>query len=176
MEEIISLILNGCKLAKHLETNLPNIANQPEMISRLCDEIIKNFYAAKERLNAAHHNQAPAALFHPAAVGGETLFHEQQQQIDANFQEWLRSSVTQAMNLIQTQHFVERATFDISGMGPKEVEGTSTTRLRSFGGDHQHNVRPMDVSHPNRASSSSQPRPRRRYTYIDINMCLYLFI
>lgn len=179
MEEIFSLILNGCKLAKDLEANLSNIANQPETISRSCDEIIKSFCAAKERLNAAHHHQAPAALFYPPAAAAETLFHEQQQQqiIDASLQEWLRSSVTQTMSLIQTQHFVGRTPFDIGEMGANEMEGTSTTRLRSFGGGHHHhNVQPMDVSDSSRASSSSQPRHRRRYIYIDINMCLCFFI
>lgn len=180
MEEIFSLILNGCKLAKDLEANLPNIANQPETISRSCDEIIKSFCAAKERLNAAHHHQAPAALFYPPAAAAETLFHEQQQQqiIDASLQEWLRSSVTQAMNLMQTQHFVGRTPFHIGEMGGKEMEGTSTTRLRSFGGGrhHHHNVQPMDVSDSSRASSSSQPRHRRRYISIDINTYLCFFI
>lgn len=180
MEEIFSLILNGCKLAKDLEANLPNIANQPETISRSCDEIIKSFYAAKERLNDAHHHQAPAALFYPPAAAAETLFHEQQQQqqiIDASLQEWLRSSVTQTMSLMQTQHFVGRTPFHIGEMGAKEMEGTSTTRLRSFGGDHHHhNVQPMDVSDSGRASSSSQPRHRRRYIYIDINTYLCFFI
>ncbi|WOH06863.1 hypothetical protein DCAR_0626292 [Daucus carota subsp. sativus] len=52
MEEIVSLIYNGCRLARDLEVNLPNIANQPEMLWNNCEEIIRIFTDTRDRINA----------------------------------------------------------------------------------------------------------------------------
>ncbi|KAJ4720243.1 putative WRKY transcription factor [Melia azedarach] len=149
MEEIISLILNGCRLAGELESNLPNIANQPEMIASACDEIINSFLSARERLRGQ-----TSALFYPAT--GQMPFHEQHQQpqIDPNLQELLRSSVTQAMDMIQTQILAaQRNPFEIG-----DQRGGRELRTGTGGGEILH--QPMDVSDSSRGSSSQQ-RNRR---------------
>ena len=81
MEETNSLVLYGCKLARDLELSFPNMANNPSILSRSCDEIIRVFSMARDRLNA-HELQV-------AEHGGGVV------------QDWLRS--TQAMSLLHTQ-------------------------------------------------------------------------
>nr|QWQ79164.1 ZaWRKY43 [Zanthoxylum armatum] len=142
------------------------------MISKSCDDIINSFLAARERLN--DHQAAPPppeTLFnYPAA--GEMVSHEQQvhveqqqQQIDANLQEWLRSSMTQAVDIVHTQFLSDQRNPFEHVISEREtlMESASTTRLRSMGGDHHHHhVQPMNVSaDSSRGSSSSQPRHRR---------------
>ena len=46
------MIYNGCRLARDLEVNLPNIANQPEMLWNNCEEIIRIFTDTRDRINA----------------------------------------------------------------------------------------------------------------------------
>lgn len=86
MEENRGLILYGCKLAKDLEENLPNLANHRDFFLRSCDEIIMAFSRVKERLS-------------------HEVFHR---QLDIGIQEWLRSGAgtstdNQAMNLLNAQ-------------------------------------------------------------------------
>ncbi|XP_074354088.1 WRKY transcription factor 55-like isoform X3 [Apium graveolens] len=52
MEEIVSLIYNGCRLARDLEVNLPNLANQPEILWNNCHEIVRIFTDTRDRINA----------------------------------------------------------------------------------------------------------------------------
>lgn len=52
MEEIVSLIYNGCRLARDLEVNLPNLANQPEILWNNCDEIVRIFTDTRDRISA----------------------------------------------------------------------------------------------------------------------------
>lgn len=51
MDETINLILMGCKQAKDLEVSLPNMANQPRLLSKSCEDIITIFSAAKQQFN-----------------------------------------------------------------------------------------------------------------------------
>ncbi|KAI3458426.1 hypothetical protein Pfo_015089 [Paulownia fortunei] len=85
MEEILALMLYGCKLAKDLEQNLPMLANQPDMFLISCEEIVRVFSNIKDRLIS--HGQM-SVLRQP---------HELQQlddHIGAGIQEWLRTGGT----------------------------------------------------------------------------------
>ncbi|KAI6670247.1 hypothetical protein NL676_005132 [Syzygium grande] len=50
MDDIINLILRGCRLARELELNMPNMANQPNRLAISCEEIIQAFSAIREQL------------------------------------------------------------------------------------------------------------------------------
>ncbi|XVF41239.1 hypothetical protein PTKIN_Ptkin01aG0264600 [Pterospermum kingtungense] len=154
MEEYstFSLILHGCKLAKDLESNLGNLANHdPETLSKSCDDIIKVFVAAKERLNA----QDPASFTTHHLLREPHQSSSSQQQLqpqsDPGLQDWLKYGgiiTTQAMGMIQQQI--------LAGKTPLE---TSARLKGSLGGDQ---FQARDVSDPGRGASSSSQRPRRR--------------
>lgn len=160
ISETISLIHHGCNLARDLESNLPNLANQPENlfpISKSLDEIMRIFREARERLHSssAAHQDPLSSYVHVA---------QQQQQIDASLQEWLRCNYTQAMedHYIQTQRLIS-----------EKSSAATPSDMRDSGGDQ---IQAMDriitvVSHDMiNVSSSSQSRPRRRYIlYIKLN-------
>ncbi|KAK1572230.1 hypothetical protein Q3G72_029382 [Acer saccharum] len=163
MEEIMSMVVHGCKLAKELESNLAATmeagSQQPSlMISRSCDDIIKIFSIVKERVNnngmADYQHHQNQMVYSEAAVAPGN--------IDPSLQEWLRSSVTQAMD-----HLFHR-------IPPFEMEGcsTTTTRLRGVtgggeGGDGHVQGTLMEVSAETSAArgggggGSSSQRHRR---------------
>ncbi|XP_022747214.1 WRKY transcription factor 55 [Durio zibethinus] len=157
MEDTFSLILHGCKLAKDLESNLGNLANQPEILSKSCDDIIKIFVTAKERLNALD----PALFTHHLLRQPQNSSSSSQQQLrtDPNLQEWLMYGgvITQAMDMVQQQLFAGKTPLEINEMGG--VGSAASAELRSsIGGE----IQAVDVSNSARASSSSSQRPRRR--------------
>ncbi|KAF5467540.1 hypothetical protein F2P56_017357 [Juglans regia] len=177
MEEIVSLILLGCKLARELESNLPNLADQPNLLSKSCDEVIKVFRTAKERLYKTQGSTSTSA--HPGHM--MTLFHEpqdslvQQPRIEfASLQQWLRSSCTQAMDniiqmqLLQADHQRISPSVDMQDSGSKvinvaglctggsdRVEGSAPSR--SIGGE----LHPLHASESGIASSSQRQRRRK---------------
>ncbi|XP_031278926.1 WRKY transcription factor 55 isoform X2 [Pistacia vera] len=122
-DSVYSLILKGCKLSQDLQSNLPTIGNQPNLLLRACDDIIRTFATARERING---------------------------------QEWLKSSVTQAMeDVIQTQLLADqRSSLTIRD----HAEGSSSTRLRGSGGD----VEAMDVVSDSAVRSTTSPPLRHR--------------
>ncbi|OAY38277.1 WRKY transcription factor 55 [Manihot esculenta] len=133
MDEFISLILQGVKLAKDLEPAVQNLATHQnqEMISKL-DEIIRVFISARERLSS-HQDVS------------QMLQQQQQPQIDPSLQEyWLR---TKMVELFQSQLMAERMSSS-SGLENKQAEGGLAMELSG------RDVQAM-------ASSSAQ-RPRRR--------------
>ncbi|OIT03551.1 PREDICTED: WRKY transcription factor 55 [Nicotiana attenuata] len=73
MDETTATILYGCKLAKELEANLPNWANQPQITLNKTEEIVAVFNNVKERLSHHHHQQQQQALefFHAAEMLGD---------------------------------------------------------------------------------------------------------
>ncbi|KAL9379622.1 hypothetical protein Peur_028104 [Populus x canadensis] len=149
MDETISLILHGCKLARDLELNLANLASQPEIFSKSCEDIIRVFINARERLNV--HQQDTTSYTH------HMLFREprelqQQQNIDPSLQEWLRTGCPSAMETLfhQSQVLVPEKTQMGSGDFVNELGSRS---------DHVHAI---DASDPGRGASSSSQRPRRR--------------
>ncbi|KAF9670392.1 hypothetical protein SADUNF_Sadunf13G0063500 [Salix dunnii] len=162
MDETISLILHGCKLAKDLELNVANLANQPEALSKLCEDIIRVFINARERLNV--HQQETTSYTH------HLLFREpqelqQQQNIDPSVQEWLKTSCTSTLETLfhQTQGLVaERSAMGLIesklGGGMQMVSGNLVIEL----GSRSDHVQVIDASDSGRGSSSLSQRPRRR--------------
>nr|XP_016466550.1 PREDICTED: WRKY transcription factor 55-like [Nicotiana tabacum] len=71
MDETTATILYGCKLAKELEANLPNWANQPHLTLNKTEEIVAVFNNVKERLSYHHHHQQALEFFHAAEMLGE---------------------------------------------------------------------------------------------------------
>lgn len=157
MDETISLIFHGCKLVKDLESSLPNLANQPESLSKLCDDIIRVFINARERLNA--HQEDPT--LYPRMVFREPQELQQPQNVDPSLQEWLRTSCTSAMELFhQTQLMAERSS---SGLLENKAGG-----IELCGRDLQ----TMDnVSDSARASSSQRQRRRQ-----ETSMLLFILL
>ncbi|GAV67789.1 WRKY domain-containing protein [Cephalotus follicularis] len=149
MKETISLIFHGCNLAKDLETSLPNLANlQPGILSKSCDEIVKVFVTARDRLNALD-----SIKLYPQAVA----LPLQQPQYDPSLHEWLKSGFTQTMeHVMQTRILAAgRSPFDIN---ERDLEGSSSLFRGTQAMDHvPDSGRPATTT----ASSSSQ-RPRRR--------------
>jgi hypothetical protein len=168
MEETnpISLIQKGCKLARELEVNLPNLTDQPNMISKSCDEIIKVLGTAKERLYSTQY-QDPISLTHMMFRQAQAQ-ESQQAQIEGpgDLRGWLSSNFSQAMDILPTQFQAERSPFNTQELGSDVrniaagISRDHARSSRSIGGEVQ--VQPIDhVSDSGMGSSSSQ-RQRRR--------------
>ncbi|KAL6326596.1 hypothetical protein AAG906_008458 [Vitis piasezkii] len=108
MEETLSHIVRGCKLARELESNIPNLAKQPRMLAKSCDEIMKIFGTAKERLNAQDDHSAYPYMFAQAS-GMET---------SGEMQEWLKTSYLQAL---QAQYGLTES--KVGGIEPVTLSG-----------------------------------------------------
>ncbi|XP_058207391.1 WRKY transcription factor 55 [Rhododendron vialii] len=147
MEEINSLIIQGCKLARFLELNLPAHSNDPGVLLKSCDEIVSVFGAARDRLNSQGSTSYAGQTSHESAdIGGGMM------------QEWLRyGGGSQAMSLL----LQAQLSADLQGrMGGTDVEGS--TRFGGGGGEAQ----PMDVADSG-GSASSSLRLRRRRNDVD---------
>lgn len=149
-QDVVSLILRGCKLAKDLESNLQNLANQSDTLANYCDEIAKIFGGVKERLRGHdmldHHQHQPLSNIEPASL-----------------QEWLRSGVryTQAMdiNSIHPQTLLSGGeTKDLADHMRGSIENRNLGRIDFLGSSSS--------SGPLVPSSSSSQRSRRRYIHI----------
>lgn len=141
-ENTISLILQACSLARDLESNLPNLANQPNLLSNSLDEITKKFGTARERV----YGQDPSTS---SSLHNMLTLAHQQQIGTSQVQEWLRSSY--AMDIIQTQFVADQKEAKIGGCiddDDAEVKGLQAMDI-------------VSASDTTIASSSSQ-RPRRR--------------
>ncbi|KAG7999239.1 hypothetical protein I3843_01G298500 [Carya illinoinensis] len=159
------------RLARELESNLPNLADQPNLLSKSCDEVIKVFRTAKERLYMTRGSNSTSA--HP---GHMTLFHEPQESLVheqprielASLEQWLRSSCTQAMDIIQMQLQADHQRIDMQDSSSKVINvaglGTggsdrveSSAPSRSIGGE----LHPLHASDSGIASSSQRQRRRK---------------
>ncbi|XVE90963.1 hypothetical protein DITRI_Ditri20bG0117900 [Diplodiscus trichospermus] len=157
MKDAFSLILDGSKLVKGLESNLTNFANQPEILSKCCDDIIKTFAAAKQRLDA----QDPSLFTHlPSREPQNSSSSQQPLQTDPSLQEWLKYGGV--LNMIQQHLLAGKTPTEINEMGGQNLlEGSAASALLkgSIGGD----IQAIAVSDSGRgSSSSSSQRPRRR--------------
>ncbi|GMI73215.1 WRKY DNA-binding protein 55, WRKY DNA-BINDING PROTEIN 55 [Hibiscus trionum] len=145
----LSLILHGCRLAKDLEARLGDLANQPETLSRSCDDIISMFAGAKERLNNAR-PQDPTLFSHQGSS---------QQQTDPSLQELLSYGViTQAMDVIQSCRTSisiggEIQAMDVSDSG----RGSSSSSQRSHRRKHDEEKRTMRVPAPQMGNTDLPP-------------------
>ncbi|CAB4271094.1 unnamed protein product [Prunus armeniaca] len=136
-ETTISLILQACELARDLESNLHNLANQPNLLSNSLDEITKKFDTARERVFGQ--DPSTSSSLHNML----TLAH-QQQIGTSHVQEWLSSSYA-------TQLVADQKEAKIGGCiddDDAEVKGLQAMDI-------------VSASDTNIAASSSQ-RPRRR--------------
>ncbi|KAJ8764123.1 hypothetical protein K2173_005029 [Erythroxylum novogranatense] len=140
--DIISLILQGCKLAREVESSLAN-QPQPEALAKSLDEIIRVFMAANDGLNVAQEN--PICSY-PAG----TMLHQQKEGL----QESLVASSTSCASVMELYHLHEMS----SSSSRRLVE--ITRNQMSASGD----VQAMDTSEASRgaAASSSSQRQRRR--------------
>lgn len=135
MDEINSLIFHGCKLAGDLQSNLPALSNDPGFLLKSCDEIVRVFGAARDRLNSQGSTTYAGQTSHESEMCGGMV------------QEWLRyGGGSQAMSLLlQTQLLAD----DQGRLGGMDVEGSS--RFGGSGGEAQ----PMDVADSSGGASSS---------------------
>lgn len=140
-------------MAKLLETNLPNMAHQPELLSRWCDEIIMIFSRVKEKIA-----RAQAIVREP-------------------HQDWLRNSRTeQGTNSLDAQQLMgERSNtlIDMNGLtggarlnevgGMEETVGQmgliSALRSLESGREVEH---PAEAATPGTGRGSPLQRQRRR--------------
>ncbi|KAI3925157.1 hypothetical protein MKW98_009807 [Papaver atlanticum] len=124
MEETLSMIIHGCKLARDLESNLANLTGQPNVLSSSCNDILRVFEVSANRLNELMMSTTmsnssltssplllhslPPQLHHPVFDYGELSLLEPHAVVaartcspDNNKQEWLRSSYSQALEQVQ---------------------------------------------------------------------------
>ncbi|XP_025013413.1 WRKY transcription factor 55 isoform X2 [Ricinus communis] len=146
MDEFISLILHGVKLAKDLEPSLQNLATQQDMLSKL-DEIIRVFITARKMLNAQDSSSHHQMLFRE--------LQQQPNQVDQTIQDWLRTK--SIMELFQTQApLLEKKSSPGGGIDidtvPTELGGSTGVQAMA---------------------SSSLQRPRRRGYYRCTHQKLY---
>ncbi|XP_059459181.1 WRKY transcription factor 55 [Corylus avellana] len=153
MEEMTSLLFQrGFKLVRELESNLPNLADQPNMLSKSCDEIVNAFRNAKEGLHLHMMFRQPQES------------QQQQPQTETSLEGWRRSSncTHPIMEILQMQLQADRtppfSRSDVlfAGEGGREAEGSA--RSKSIGGGELH---PMDVSDSGVVSSSQRQRRRK---------------
>ncbi|OVA17303.1 DNA-binding WRKY [Macleaya cordata] len=139
MEETLSVIIHGCKLARDLESNLANLSGSPNVLSNSCNEIIRVFESAIHRLSSLmilinssssppppppppsssypppppphhHHDNHQMAVYgdtppEPRTTATSSSDHHHPKQ--AGVQEWLKSSYSQAIELLQAQLLVD---------------------------------------------------------------------
>lgn len=179
MDDIINLILRGCRLARELELNMPNMANQPNRLAISCEEIIQAFSAIREQLV---HNPLDAG-----SSGYREMQEPHRSEVQAgsgssNFEGLLGSSGygPAASILQQTQYWSGLREARMGNIERREVTpeaaGAATTGeglfLRTGGGGEE--MQAMDVSSDRRRSASSSERTRRRYENIlsfDYDQC-----
>lgn len=87
----LSLILDGCKLAKELEDSIGILGSQlqPEILSKSCDDIINIFATAKQRLN----HQDPSLFTHRHLLHPPQDSSAHHMQTDPSLREWLKYGV-----------------------------------------------------------------------------------
>ncbi|KAJ6762280.1 WRKY TRANSCRIPTION FACTOR 55 [Salix koriyanagi] len=161
MDDTVSLILHGCKLAEELALNLANLANQPENLSKSCEEIIRVFADAKERLSF---HQLSTTLYPHPMLFREPQDLQHQQNIDPILQEWLGSSCTSAMETLL--HQTPGVMAERSALGLIESKVGGGLQMGSGGlfieSSSRSDAQAMDPSDSGRGSSSSSKRPRKR--------------
>ena len=154
MDEVISLAQHGCKLARELESNLHNLANQPNLLSISIDDILKTFTSARGKLLSPDQIQIISSLAQmlpqETQVGGNLLVHE-----------WLRSGLPQPSDLIQMQQQVQTAKVAAAAVGGMDF---NQQLIRSRGGkDVDGSERSKGSEREGQRMEASPSRQRRRY-------------
>ncbi|XP_052184363.1 WRKY transcription factor 55-like [Diospyros lotus] len=126
MEEIKLLIFHGCRLARELEANMNQVQGDVNMLSSSCEEIIRVFSAARERLNS----QGSTSSYGHAS---ESAMAELEGQASGGVQEWLRYSYTHTMTgllgLPEIRGMEEVGGRDREAPPPEVVEGSGRVGL-----------------------------------------------
>ncbi|CAI9768260.1 unnamed protein product [Fraxinus pennsylvanica] len=166
MEETKLLMLYGCKLAKNIEENLPNLANRPGILLKSCDGIIGVFSNLKELLSRGQ------------MISGQSQELQQTDNIGAGIQEWLKTggkSYHQATDLHnpqavlgnpRTRGFSEGCA-NLKGVLGQQESGLelmiSGMNVKSFaGGIGGEIIQPVDVDASGSIRASSSQCKRRR--------------
>ncbi|XP_050210562.1 WRKY transcription factor 55 [Mercurialis annua] len=123
MDDFISSLLRGIKLAKDLEPTLQNLATRPDMLSKL-DEIIRVFMAAKETLNAVE----------PSLYNQVLLQQQEPNQIYKTMMELLLTQGTFPAGRTRSEHIVSSSggglamelggSTDVQTMAPSSLHRT----------------------------------------------------
>lgn len=122
MEETLSCIVRGCKLARELESNLPSIAKRPRTLSAACDEITKNFRTAKERLDGDQADYSSLYVPH--------MFGQQQGGLGTSYLQALQSPYGGNTESKTDRIAIEHVTF--SGHPDREGSARSPASGREF--------------------------------------------
>ncbi|KAJ1387529.1 WRKY domain [Sesbania bispinosa] len=141
MEEVINCIRRACELAQNLESDLPNLANQPSMLSLSIDEIVETLSGAKGRLLKIYRQDQKSASSSFAEMDATSLMRE-----------WLGwgyvGQLSQMQQLIQVVRGTTSGDVRIGEMGGRNV--VDSERLKASEGG----VQVIDVE-------ASPSRPRR---------------
>lgn len=166
MEEVLNSLKHACELAKKIESELPNMANQPDMLSSSIDDVVKAFMAAKERLLmmmvVPQQDQAMAgSTFAPM------LTHEAMQMGASSMQEWFRSS-NYAHTMDQLLLQMQQQPLDVSalmgGVDPQQLRHRSTLRIGEMGArDVEGSEKSKGTEGEAQGVEASPSRPRKRY-------------
>ncbi|KAJ7965159.1 putative WRKY transcription factor [Quillaja saponaria] len=160
MEETNGLVLQGCKLARDLESNLPNLSNQPNILSNYLDEILKIFGTAKERLHLS------VSQVQNSSLSNMLMLHQKGEGHligESSVQEWLiRSTCRQPMEMVQLQMQDESKMVGGNYMEFHELRsGTAPNPgVDELGGRDAEGLMHLNVKGQAIDASSSQ-RPRR---------------
>lgn len=171
MEDVINSMKHACELARNLESELPNMANQPHMLSLSIDNVVQAFSVAKERLFMMMMSSQQDQTITTSTFFVPMLSHDAMQQAQmgatTSMQEWHQLFQMQqpfdVRTLIENKIMIggvdlqqlryNRSTLDIGEMGGRDMEGSA--RSKGSEGD----VKKIEAS-------SSSPRPRKRCIYI----------
>ncbi|KAG8381006.1 hypothetical protein BUALT_Bualt06G0075900 [Buddleja alternifolia] len=165
MEESLPLIAYGCKLAKEIEQNLPNLATQPDILLSNCEEILRVFGNIRERLVS----QAQMSIVPKQQQAGDE-FQQLGDHIGVGIQEWLRRGTSgathESMSLLNA--VVEsgrmKGTMEESGLEFKvrDLMGGRDVARSLAGGTRGEIVGPIiNAPDSNRTSSSQRQRKRK---------------
>ncbi|XP_039053639.1 WRKY transcription factor 55-like [Hibiscus syriacus] len=149
VQQALSLILHGCRLTKELEARLGDLANQPETLSKSCDDIINTFASAKEMLNNAHPHQGSS-----------------QQQTDPSLQELLNYGViTQAMDMIQSGRTSISIGAEIQAMEVSDSAGGSSSSSQRSHRSSKHDEEKCRMRVPAPQMGNTDLPPEDNYTW-----------
>ncbi|XP_010034137.2 LOW QUALITY PROTEIN: WRKY transcription factor 55 [Eucalyptus grandis] len=163
MDDTINSILRGCRLARDLEHNLPNLANQPNLLAVSCEQIIQVFSVIRERLR---HNPLDAGSGRYREMQEMRRSEVQAGSGSSNLEEWLKSSGYAQSILQQTQCWAGTSGARTGNTeGPMEAMGAVAMGEGPFvrlGGGGEEMQAPDVSSDRRRSASSSSERTRRR--------------
>ncbi|XP_061356056.1 WRKY transcription factor 55-like [Gastrolobium bilobum] len=170
MEDVINSIRHACELAQNLESNLPNLANQPAMLSISIDKIVETLNAAKEKLLICQHDKTSAA----SSLAQMWLHETQHPHMDATLmQEWLRSSYDHLFPMQQLQGMRSTTPHDVgalveSKMMDNRVDFSQLIMSRDTLQIGEMGERDVEDSQRSKGIEASPSQPRRSSRKVDL--------